>query len=159
MVTKEERNAQLKAWRDANPDKVKTAQQRHYQKNCERMKASSRAYAQANAERIKAINKASRDRRTPEQVECERVKKLAATMKRRYGITEADYLTMLKSQQGHCALCYRTPNQERYFRLNIDHCHRTGKVRGLLCTPCNHAIGQLGDSAEHLQKAVAYLSR
>ena len=64
----------------------------------------------------------------------------------RYGIDEADYHRMLKEQGATCLLCKSTDpgrNEERYTRWNVDHDHRTGKVRGLLCHFCNITIGKL----------------
>ena len=69
-----------------------------------------------------------------------------------------EYGAMLLAQGGHCFLCDRTPDQERYGYLNVDHCHETGRIRGLLCTVHNSAIAALGDSAEGLMRAVAYLN-
>lgn len=80
-----------------------------------------------------------------------------AQLKRRYGITLEQYDTMLAAQGGHCALCDRTPEQEKYKHLNVDHCHATGKIRGLLCTPHNHALGQLGDDEAGLLRAIEYI--
>lgn len=72
---------------------------------------------------------------------------------KRYGITEEQFASMLESQRGACAICRKTPG----YTLHIDHCHETEKFRGLLCRPCNTAIGQLGDSRESLTAVVAYL--
>ncbi len=80
-----------------------------------------------------------------------------ARLKHKYGLAEWDYEAMLATQGGHCALCDTTPEQERYKRLNIDHCHETGIIRGLLCTPHNHALGRMGDNEESLLRALAYI--
>ena len=64
-----------------------------------------------------------------------------------------DYDLMLARQRGVCAVCGEQPAR----RLCVDHCHVTGKVRGLLCSPCNLAIGQLKDSPARLRKAAAYV--
>lgn len=72
----------------------------------------------------------------------------------KYGLTQADYARILKEQAGVCAICSKT-----HPRMCVDHCHETGKVRGILCSPCNRAIGQLGDTVEHVQRAVTYLMR
>ena len=73
---------------------------------------------------------------------------------RRYGITSADYEKILKSQGGRCAICGRLP---RTRRLNVDHDHKTGKVRGLLCYTCNKkVIGDRRDPAI-FDAAAAYL--
>lgn len=73
----------------------------------------------------------------------------------KYGITSPELLSMLEDQNNCCAICgiqfARTPA--------IDHCHNTGKVRGLLCGNCNAGIGMLGDDPEILSKAIAYLQR
>ncbi len=78
-----------------------------------------------------------------------------AKLKWRYGITPEDYDAMLVAQGGHCALCDRTPSDHR--RLNIDHDHETGAVRGLLCDPHNRAIGNLGDNEAGLLLALEYI--
>jgi hypothetical protein len=78
-------------------------------------------------------------------------------LKRRYGITPEQYETMLAAQGGHCALCDRTPADERFKHLSVDHCHGTGHVRGLLCMSCNQAIGKLGDDENGLLRALNYL--
>jgi 5-methylcytosine-specific restriction endonuclease McrA len=60
---------------------------------------------------------------------------------RKYGITESDYEAMLQRQRGLCAVCGEPPGQKR---LHVDHDHATGRVRELLCTPCNTLAGHLG---------------
>ena len=76
-----------------------------------------------------------------------------------YKITPEDYETMLAAQSGGCAICGTTsPGGRRGVEtFNVDHCHRTGRVRGLLCTPCNRGIGLLGDTRAALLAAAAYL--
>jgi hypothetical protein len=71
----------------------------------------------------------------------------------RYGISEADYQAMLARQGGVCAICRRKSKR----RLEIDHCHKTGKVRGLLCGNCNTALGRCHDDPDILRAAIAYL--
>lgn len=153
------KNDLLREWRARNPEKVKASLKSYYQQNAEKLRQRQREYYHANKERCAAIKRRARENQSPEKRAAELEKKRVTTMMRRYGLTPEDYDTMLESQSGTCAICSRTPDQERYKRLNVDHCHDTGKVRGLLCTPCNHAIGVLGDTVEHLRRAVAYLER
>ena len=81
-------------------------------------------------------------------------------MTRNYGIGLDEYNTMFTNQQGKCAICSGEPPKNQHKkRLNIDHCHATGKVRGLLCDACNRAIGLLKDSPDLLNKAISYLAR
>lgn len=80
-------------------------------------------------------------------------------MKRSYGLTFADYNAMLKKQNGLCAICSSSPPYHHKKRLNIDHCHTTGRVRGLLCDACNRALGLLKDSPDLMLKAISYLAR
>lgn len=75
-------------------------------------------------------------------------------LKRCYGITPEEYDKILHEQGGTCAICHGI---ESVGRLAVDHCHSTGKVRGLLCTNCNQAIGKLKDDTQLLRNAINYL--
>ena len=72
-------------------------------------------------------------------------------LKRRYGITAADFDRMFAEQGGLCAICEEAP------AAHVDHCHETNRVRGLLCFNCNGALGQFRDRTDLMVKAVAYL--
>lgn len=87
-----------------------------------------------------------------------------SNLKRRYGITSEQYDQMLKKQKGLCAICKNKENAKSYNkqssapqRLAIDHCHKTGLVRGLLCFSCNRGIGYLKDDIKLLSNAIKYL--
>jgi len=77
----------------------------------------------------------------------------------KYGVTVQWYEDQLKLQDGCCAICLRPERADGQAKLSVDHCHKTGQVRGLLCGPCNRAIGMLGDSAETLRRAANYLGK
>lgn len=77
-------------------------------------------------------------------------------IKHHYGLTKEQYLKMFEEQKGQCAIC-PTKQSEHRTKLNIDHCHKTGKVRGLLCHKCNILLGKANDDAEILRKAIRYL--
>ena len=87
--------------------------------------------------------------------------KIPGELKRRYGITLDEYWEIFESQNGGCAICgSETANNKRatkYLPLFIDHCHSTNKVRGLLCSNCNHGLGQFKDSPELLDQAIQYV--
>lgn len=78
-------------------------------------------------------------------------------LRSRYGLTPEDFEALLAEQGGRCALCGSTNPHGRYDRFLVDHCHDTGRVRGLLCPPCNTLIGSMGDNAEGVRKVISYL--
>ena len=73
-----------------------------------------------------------------------------------YGLSLAEYAVLLKTQDGKCAICGVTPG-ERDKRLCVDHDHKTGEIRGLLCNGCNWSLGGFRDSADLLRRAAIYL--
>jgi hypothetical protein len=74
-----------------------------------------------------------------------------------YGISSEEYWAIHRFQFGSCAICQRATGMGPK-RLSVDHCHRTGVVRGLLCTTCNrHVLGHLRDDTDALQRAIDYL--
>jgi hypothetical protein len=74
---------------------------------------------------------------------------------RKYGLTPENFELLLNRQGGVCAICGTPPSQKK--RLAVDHNHKTGAVRGLLCDSCNHAIGEMKDSPSLLRRAAKYL--
>lgn len=68
-----------------------------------------------------------------------------------YKITSGEYQCLFDKQGGKCAICKRVRS------LVVDHCHKTGKIRGLLCSSCNSAIGLLDENVGFLNSAIDYL--
>ena len=77
-------------------------------------------------------------------------------LRRMYGISPDLYYAFLKRQNNCCAICFSdTPGRRRKFA--VDHNHKTGMIRGLLCTTCNNGLGYFKDSPKIMQRAVDYL--
>lgn len=90
-------------------------------------------------------------------IPCTREYNHSRRMQAVYGIDAAEYDRVLAVQDGRCAICLTRP---RTRRLAVDHDHETGKIRGLLCTRCNHGLlGRAHDSEVMLGRAIAYLRR
>lgn len=81
-------------------------------------------------------------------------------LKKKYGISVSDYNALVEKQNGVCIICSQPSirvDRDGISRLVVDHCHTTGKVRGLLCHNCNVALGLFKDDPDLLQKAKEYL--
>jgi len=79
------------------------------------------------------------------------------SLRRHYGISISDWNDMFAAQNGCCAICGRHQSDFKN-RFHVDHCHETGKIRGLLCSNCNTAIGKLGSDTDLIRRAMNYLS-
>jgi Autographiviridae endonuclease VII len=121
----------------------------------EKRRASHRRYRQAHKEELRERRRRKWET-DPEYRERRRARDREAQRKQRfkkvYGISLADYDMMFARQGGACAICKRADRT-----LCVDHCHVTGKVRGLLCAKCNSALGFCNDDPGHLLAAAAYL--
>lgn len=93
------------------------------------------------------------------QVDAQRYKTSVreSLLEKRYGLSEQEYLALLQSQMGACALCRSVKPGGRWGQFSVDHCHDTGRVRGLLCYNCNLALGMLGDTPASIQKVLEYV--
>ena len=84
-------------------------------------------------------------------------------LKRTYNISLDDYNKLLEIQDNTCAICNKEETQQSNYAadgpdsLRVDHCHSTGKVRGLLCAKCNFGIGQFNDNVALIEKAIEYI--
>lgn len=86
----------------------------------------------------------------------------SAFLKRKYAISILDYNEMLTAQDGRCAICRKTESNiinGKTLSLAVDHDHKTGAVRALLCSNCNTALGLFGDDPGLLDAAKAYLTK
>lgn len=90
----------------------------------------------------------------------EKVRILRPHLMERYGITPEQYDAMFYEQGGGCAICGREDSGRKNHKLLcVDHDHKTGKVRGLLCDECNNGLGRFQDDPELLMAAINYLQQ
>jgi hypothetical protein len=138
---------------DTERKRRKAAYQRdYYQRNRDRYREYHQKYHEANREKRRAYARAYYRRN--------KIKWRISDLARKYGLTVEDYERMAGQQSGLCAICSRRPNvaeDSETAILIVDHCHETGRVRGLLCGPCNRGIGHLADDTSRLRAAVEYL--
>jgi len=96
--------------------------------------------------------------------ERDRTRRKWERINRLYGLSREEYLELWELQSGSCAICSQ-PLKEGWskshdkHRAVVDHCHKTGRVRGLLCTMCNKGVGLLGDTSSLVFKAYKYLKK
>lgn len=127
------------------------AKHERYMADPEPTKARVRQWQKDNPERYREMLR--RIRESPEGKRRER----EGHLRRTHGITQADYDAMFQAQKGRCKICGRRPAKGK--SLHIDHDHVTGRIRGLLCSSCNHALGLFAESPERLRRAAEYATR
>ena len=128
-------------WRKNNPEKVKEINRKAKAKRLAEKPELIRAYQQAYREK---------NRETLRHRERER----------KFGISRQEYADLFLKQNGVCAICKQPETATRLGKvkaLSVDHCHTSGKVRGLLCSDCNTGIGKMKESREALLAAIRYL--
>lgn len=118
----------------------------------ERRKAYIKEWVKNNPDKVKAKQKRFQER-NKERLKAKRREKL-------YSLSDTEYTAMRESQNNSCAICGTPPPPVNYrTHLDVDHCHTTGVVRGLLCNNCNRGLGHFKDNPELLIKAAQYLKR
>ena len=126
---------------------------------------SPRICTTCNREKHSSEFKLERDKRALNGIaqrskckDCDSFRQYKSLIKRTYNFSWENYEEMFDAQQGKCAICESKISSARTSRLYVDHCHDTMKVRGLLCSNCNHGLGQFKDSPKLLQRAINYLT-
>lgn len=118
-------------YRRENKEKVRKAGRKYYKENPEKFKERKLKYKKSNKN---------------------------GHLKRNYGITLNEYNLLLQKQNYKCAICgSKNPRGFSKKCLSVDHNHKTGKVRGLLCQPCNLFLGLIKDDKNILAKTIKYL--
>ena len=123
-----------------------------YLEKAKRKDGSIREFRRSHCRACELSRKSKRDKRTKEQ-------RRQAHDLRKYGLTPDVREAMLVAQGHACGICRTKKPGGRYNSWNIDHCHDTGVVRGLLCWECNIGIGKLKDDAHLLRRAIQWLEQ
>lgn len=118
-------------------------------KNADRTREYQRQWNKDNIQRVRS-SQAKYRRNNPEKLREDKYK-------RTYGISIKDYETMVEQQSRLCLICQK-PETKKGNRLSVDHCHQTGKIRGLLCNECNTGLGLFQDDPFRLDRAISYLN-
>ncbi len=140
----------------------------NYQKNKKRLNALNRKWIQDNPEKFRAIQKRYMKSEKGKIAIRKKQKKFQDTeksnlifrkqnLKRSYNMTLEDYDNLFNNQNGVCLICKNPETNGR--RLSVDHDHKTGKIRGLLCQKCNTLLGCANDSIDILLKSIEYLRK
>tara|TARA_R110002167_G_scaffold75032_1_gene209815 strand:+ start:452 stop:862 length:411 start_codon:yes stop_codon:yes gene_type:complete len=112
-----------------NKDKIKVVQKEYYLKNKEHILARVKTWSLNNKDKVKENQ-----------------------LKKRYNLTLDQYNKMLSDQNNSCKVC-----NIKMTKPNVDHCHTTFKVRGLLCNGCNTSLGLLKEDTKIMQKLIEYI--
>lgn len=142
-----------KAYRRNNLEKCRKQERKRRNENRKHVREVQRAWRAKNPEKQNEYNKRDYQRRKAQFVEWNR----SRSLKRLYGLTIEQYEEMYRSQNGCCAICGGINVAGR--RLAVDHCHKTNRVRALLCNTCNTTIGTAKENPNILQQCIAYLSK
>lgn len=124
-----------------NKDKYNERKRQYYRENAERIREERKLYRKTNGDKCRLYLIKNKDRIRNNR------------LKREYGITLEQYKKMLKDQNECCALC------KNKRPLRVDHDHRTGKVRGLLCDKCNLSLGLLEENEVAIENIKTYLTK
>jgi hypothetical protein len=156
---KEELLAKNKAWREANPDKMKASKDAWNSANKEEIAAYSKNYRKENNERVKKWKNDWYHNNPEKGKEMHR----RHYFKRNYGLTPEDYERMKQERNNKCDICGNICDKRRKDGLPlepcIDHDHNTKKIRGMLCNRCNQTLGRIEDDPDLLLKMIDYLRR
>lgn len=135
--TREARNAYMREWTARNSERINEARRKKLKDDSE------------YAEKVRLLGRI-KYALDPDAHRSGRLKAI-------YGITLADYRAMYAEQEGKCAICSTHCPDHGKSGLVVDHCHKKGHIRKLLCHHCNKGIGQFKDDVQLLQKAIEYL--
>jgi len=123
--------AKRKDWGKKNKDKVRKYNQRYYQEHQEELRQRAREYGESHKDEIREKNRRWYQENREHCLERHRMAK--------YCVTQEQLDEMIDQQDNRCAICGQEFNEKN--RLNVDHCHQSGDVRGLLCVRCNAGLG------------------
>lgn len=122
------------------PEKIAMRRNRFNQNNPDVVRGYSKRHYQKDKDKVNTRSKSNR-------------------LMRNIGISIDDYQAIMEKHDGRCDICGTAEPGGPHGKFNLDHCHSTGTLRGILCRRCNTSIGQFEDSVELLESAIRYLKK
>ena len=154
---REEIRKKAKIYRIEHRDELRISRLAYKLKNKEKIKEKRKIYLEKNKDKItKQAHEYAMSHRKERYIYNikNKKRKRERELKVKYGLSLEEYNNILKLQNGVCAICYGVGGKKG---LAVDHCHKTNKIRGLLCSNCNCSIGLLKENIELLDKIKIYL--
>lgn len=147
-------------------EKKRESNRRWAKENPEKQKEAINRWRKNNPDKVKEYELKGRDKKLTAQEKHRKTEKYRLNSRdyrynREYGISLKIYNEMFEVQKGLCKICLSPEtalnNKKELRTLSVDHCHKTGKVRGLLCHSCNMLLGKAKDNTMILKNAISYL--
>lgn len=142
-------------WRQKSKEKIIGYRRKYYQENREAILAKAKkkaaSYYKKNKEKVKNNVKRWRENNPGKTKELQ--------IRRKYGLSMQEYSNLIEKQQFQCAACGIGLKDLPGSEIQIDHCHNTGNIRGILCGRCNRALGLLNDDPIKTQKLADYIKK
>lgn len=165
---KERERERCKKWYHENKDKLdkeklKEYHSEYYQSNKEMWKRNREQRDRRNAQRREKyatdLEYKERQKAKVKEWQAANPTKRKAQRIKKYSLSFEEYESILSAHEGKCAICGYTDRSNKKFFPMIDHDHDSLKVRGILCSNCNMAIGKMKDNPALLRKAAEYLEK
>jgi hypothetical protein len=164
ITEREKKNAYMREWNKANPDKVKAIEERRKEKkrqtakewnknHREKLNQIARDYRKKHREEMRQRGKERYQKHGKKWAKDHKEKILQVKRKRLYGLMPYQYEQMVIQQGNKCGICEKSFIDKRS-TPHVDHDHETGNIRGLLCSKCNLGLGQIG---LFLNNAIKYI--
>lgn len=174
-IDKEKKKKYNKIWIKNNPEKRKIVNKRYRIKNADKVKKSHKNWTENNRDypnkyyaknkiRLNEYNKKYYKTYLQNHPEKKEEKQFSSKkFKLKIKISFLEYKNMIEKQNNLCIICNKSETSIAKSgvtkTLAIDHCHKTGKIRDLLCSKCNVGLGNFNDDIELIKKAILYLEK
>ncbi len=157
-----DRDAYNKSYQEANKERIQRQRQAYRDANRKLLAAKNKVYREENKEVLSqkakeshALNRGHRVERMRNYYDAHKEQQRMYRKTKAYGISKDKWEALFEKQNGKCPICKTELGRDR--NTHVDHCHNTGRIRGLLCSHCNTGLGNFFDDKDILLQAVEYL--
>lgn len=168
-ANKEKIREQRKAYREANKEKIEQRRKELYPKYSEKAKQRSKNYYNENKEKVNEQNKIWAENNIEKMKSYKNknyhknpTKSRKIRLCSKYKLTHEEYEILMEQAGTNCPICetlFDWENRNKGNRPCIDHCHKSNKIRGIICGKCNAAMGSFNDDISILEKAIQWLNK